>query len=220
MEKKIISLGRYRLTIFLPDCKEGGVIYIPMHGDAQGVWDALIEKRAALVSVEGFDWNRNLSPWPAKAVFGEEDFGGQADVFLNELTGNIIPAAERAMDIKPLWRGMAGYSLAGLFAVYAAYRCSLFSRIASVSGSMWYDGWLEYARNTPPAARISRAYFSVGAKEKKTRNVRMAAVEENTRAMDALMRGMGIESAFELNPGNHFVDMEMRMGKAIEFLTK
>lgn len=150
----------------------------------------------------------------------EADFGGQAEAFLNELAGSIIPAAERTMDIKPLWRGMAGYSLAGLFAVYAAYRCNAFTRVASVSGSMWYDGWLEYAQNAFLPAQTERAYFSVGAREKKTRNARMAAVEDNTRAMDALMRDRGIESIFELNPGNHFVDMEIRMAKAIEFLTK
>lgn len=77
MKKKIIYFGRYRLTILLPDRKADGVIYIPLHGDAQGIWDALIEKHAALVSVEGFDWNKDLSPWPAKAVFGRRISAGR-----------------------------------------------------------------------------------------------------------------------------------------------
>ena len=85
---------------------------------------------------------------------------------------------------------------------------------------MWYDGWLDFARQNPLAAPVDRAYFSVGAKEKKTRNVRMAAVEDCTRAMNDLFSDRGAESLLELNPGNHFVDADLRMAKAIRFLTE
>jgi len=219
MYQRMIGAGKYRLTVFMPDDQPDGIIYIPMHGSAEEAVKLLSDLRAAVVSVEGFDWNRDLSPWPAEAVFGNEDFGGEADAFLGLLTEELIPAAERAMDIEPVWRGIAGYSLAGLFALYAVYKTGLFTRAASVSGSVWFDGWTDFAENTPFAAKVTRAYFSVGAKEKKTRNVRMQPVEENTRRMCELFRSRGAQSIFMLNPGNHFVNADQRLADALRFLS-
>lgn len=220
MNKMQLQAGKYRLTVLRPEEKTDGIIYVPMHGDAEEIIRRLANLRAAVVSVEGFNWNKDLSPWPAKAVFGNEDFGGEADAFLGILTEELIPAAEQATDIEPVWRGIAGYSLAGLFAVYAVYKSSLFTRAASVSGSVWFDGWMRFAEDTPLAAKVTRAYFSVGAKEKKTRNVRMQPVEENTRRMCGLFRSRGAESIFVLNPGNHFVDADQRMADALEYLAE
>lgn len=214
-----MNIGQYSLTVLTPDKPYDGVIYIPSHGNPEEIAGLIPDLRAALVFVSGFDWNRDLSPWPAKAVFGAEDFAGGADAFLEELVG-LIPEIEREAGIRPLWRGIAGYSLAGLFAVYAVYRIGLFTRAASVSGSMWFDGWMEYARSRPFAADMKRAYFSVGAKEKKTRNVRMQPVEENTRAMCGLFEARGAESRFVINPGNHFVDAEKRLADALEYLLR
>jgi len=219
MQKLTRSLGGYALTLLLPDHEPDGAVYLPMHGSPEDIWNLLPQKTAALISVDGFGWNRDLSPWPAPAAFGDEDFGGQADAFLSRLTDELIPFAEKKAGLTPAWRGLAGYSLAGLFSVYAAYRTDFFSRVASVSGSMWYDDWMDYARRSPLAAPLQRAYFSVGAKEKKTRNIRMACVEENTRQMHGLLLSQGIGSRFDLNPGNHFVDADRRMAAAIEYLT-
>ena len=220
IQKRQILCGAHPLTLLLPDGAPEGIIYLPMHENAEGIRDFLPEPRAALVFIGGFDWNRDLSPWPAKAVFGDRDFGGQAAAFLKTLTEEILPAAEETAQFTPRWRGIAGYSLAGLFAVYAAYRCNAFTRVASVSGSTWYDGWLDYAARTPLAAPVDRAYFSVGTKEKKTRNARMATVEDSARAMRNLFAERGAESTFVLNPGNHFVDAEKRLADALAFLMK
>lgn len=210
------------VSVFLPDGPSEGLILLHMECErAAGVWQAVNQPRAALIAVGGLDWNRDLSPWPAKAVFaGEDDFSGQADAFLTALVERILPEAERACGLTPLWRALAGYSLAGLFAVYAAYRCDTFTRIASVSGSMWFDGWMDFAGQTPPPAWVQRAYFSVGAKEKRTRNLRMAPVEDNTRRMQALFESRGAQSRFDLNPGNHFFDVPARMARALAFLSE
>lgn len=215
-----LQAGPYSLTLYRPDGACEGAVYIPMNGDPSEIAALLPGCPSALIFISGFDWNRDLSPWPAKAVFGEEDFAGQAEAFLRMLADELIPAAEQALDIRPEWRGIAGYSLAGLFALYAAYRCSLFTRIASASGSMWYDGWMDFAADTPPAALIARACFSVGAKEKKTRNPRMQPVEENTRAMCALLASRGTDRSFVLHPGNHFTDADKRLAEAIGRLTR
>lgn len=219
MKERKLRLGAYDFTVFEPEGACGGVVYLPMNGGAEEIRRLMTNRQTALIAVSGFDWNRDLSPWPAKAVFGEEDFSGGADAFLDSLT-RLIPEVERTAQLQPVWRGVAGYSLAGLLAVYAVYRCGLFTRAASVSGSMWYDGWLDYARETPFAAAVTHAYFSVGAKEKKTRNVRMASVGDCTRAMNGLFSGRGVKSLFELNPGNHFAEPGRRTARALDCLSE
>ena len=47
-----------------------------------------------------------------------ESCTGGADDYLRHLTTEIIPTAEKELAGVPSWRGIAGYSLAGLFALY------------------------------------------------------------------------------------------------------
>lgn len=171
-----------------------------------------------LIGIEGEDWNRDLSPWPAPKVFrNEDDFAGGADAYLGFLCKTVIPQLERDRPIIKR-RMLMGYSLAGLFAVYSLYRTDAFQAAASVSGSLWYDDFIDFAdANTP--LKIPRAiYFSLGDKECKTRNPRMARVEQCTEKIERIMAANGAETLFERNPGNHFVDAEKRMEKALTWL--
>ena len=125
--------------------------------------------------------SRDLTPWPAERVFKRgEDFGGKADDYLALLTEKIIPHTEEALSLQPRFRALAGVSLAGLFSVYAVYRTDLFDRIASISGSLWYDDFLAFMRAHRPSGRLKRVYFSLGDRERKTGNCRMARVEDCT----------------------------------------
>lgn len=183
------------------------MVYLPLAPQqAEELQGLLPHPRPTLVALHGLDWNGALSPWPAKKVFkGGEDFAGGADAWLEELTQLIIPAVE----VKPAQRRiLAGYSLGGLFAVYAALHTPVFHRVASVSGSMWYDGFVDYALARTCLAE--KVYLSLGDREKLTRNPRMARVEDCTRAI-AQHLGCGVE----MNPGGHFQDELPRMAKAI-----
>ena len=51
-----------------------------------------------------------------------EPYTGGADDYLQLLTKEIIPTAEKEVGGVPRWRGIAGHSLAGLFALYSIYR--------------------------------------------------------------------------------------------------
>ena len=116
-----------------------------------------------LVTISGLHWNQELSPWPIETVVSKNDnFAGMADQWLPLFTGEVLPQVEQLLDAPPAWRCLAGYSLAGLFAVWTAYQCDLFTRILSASGSMWYPGWLEYAHEHQLAAPLQGAYLSVG----------------------------------------------------------
>ena len=50
------------------------------------------------------------------------------------------PWATERIHGKASFIGIAGYSLAGLFALYALYKTDAFTRVASMSGSLWFPG--------------------------------------------------------------------------------
>ena len=201
-------IGTRRITRFCSDVA-APVVYV--HGSAGGIREC----GWTVVAVEGIDWNRDLTPWPAKAVFrGQPDFGGGAEAYLRELTEEIIPTAEA--DLKPSARAIAGYSLAGLFAVYAALETKMFDAAASVSGSMWYPGFEEHVRQKESVPRL--AYFSVGDREKLGRNAAFHSIEDCTQQICDVLAVRGARTVFELNPGGHFDNPDGRVQKAFDWM--
>lgn len=185
------------------------VVYLPLEPDKAAELQAMLPApRPTLVALHDLEWNDVLSPWPAEGVFRGGDFAGGAEAFLRELVEDVLPAVEKA---PPRYRALAGYSLGGLFAVYAALNTDCFDAVASVSGSLWYDGFVDYALARRCQAR--RVYLSLGDREKHTRNARMARVEDCTRAV-AQHLGCGVE----MNPGGHFQDELPRMARAMAAL--
>jgi len=172
-----------------------------------------------LVTISQLHWDEELSPWPAPSIVSKDDhFTGEADVLLRVLTEEIVPQAEAQLKYQPTFRILSGYSMAGLFALYAAYRTPLFSHIMSASGSFWFPDFLTFAENHAPSPTIQRAYFSIGDKESKTRNPYMQKTEANTRRLATLLQTKGVETCFELNAGNHFKETTLRQAKGIHWL--
>ena len=117
-------------------------------------------------------------PWDCPAVFPKGDpFTGGADAYIHQLTEQILPEAERRIGSEPVWRGIAGYSLAGLFAIYTLYHTDLFSRAASMSGSLWFPGFSEYMESHSLAVRPDCIYLSP--RKKRAQNKKSS--HENSR---------------------------------------
>ena len=172
-----------------------------------------------LVTISGLHWNQELSPWPVETVVSKNDrFTGGALDLLPLLTGEVVPEVEQLLDEPPAWRCLAGYSLAGLFAVWAAHHTDLFTRILSASGSMWYPGWLEYARERQFAGPVQGIYLSVGEQESTSRNAVLQTVGERTQALAVMLAERGMNVKFEFNPGNHFKNPPLRVVKGIKWL--
>ncbi|KAF5051232.1 putative esterase [anaerobic digester metagenome] len=221
MNQQIIEIGKRHVTVMAdPKAKSGPIIYLHMAGaELSDLAVKQAAEPAVLVAIDAVDWNRELTPWPAKRAFrGGEYFGGGADAYLAELTDTIVPAVEAALGISPTVRGLAGYSLAGLFALYAGYRSSLFTRIASISGSLWYDDFLEFCLNNHPPVVLQRVYFSLGDREKIARNPRMARVEDHTIKIEQRLQSLGAETIFEKNPGNHFDNARDRIARGLSWV--
>ena len=158
-----------------------------------------------LVAISDLDWNHDMVPWDSPPAFkNAQPCTGGADDYLWLLAEEIIPAAEKEITGVPRWRGIAGYSLAGLFALYSIYQTDLFSRVGSMSGSLWFPGMKEYIFSHEPKSRPEHMYFSLGDKESKTRNPVLKSVRQNTEEIHAFYQGKGIDTVFQLNPGNHY----------------
>ena len=203
MEMQELKFGHRRVCLYRL-CKDSvPLVYsIDYHENGQLLLEACKQVDCSgfnLVTISGLHWNQELSPWPVETVVSKDDrFTGGAPELLPLLTGDIVPQVERLLDAPPTCRCLAGYSLAGLFAVWTAYQTDLFTRIL--------------------AAPLQGVYLSVGEQESTARNAVLQTVGESTQAVAALMAERGILSKFELNPGNHFKNPPLRVVKGIKWL--
>ena len=160
-----------------------------------------------LVACQVDDWNRDLSPWEAPPVFSKEGFGGKAEKTLQDLKESVLSQYGQA-DRKFI----GGDSLAGLFALWAAYREDSFEGVAAASPSVWFPGFLSMAEKETLKAK--RVYLSLGDKEEKTKNPVMATVGDSIRRLHQIYEDAGgVKSGLEWNEGNHFREPELRMAK-------
>ncbi len=214
--EKTLRVGGKTIRLTLPESAPETIIYLHGGEEESPAIAAVAAAGAAIAVIADVDWDAELSPWPAPRAFARgEDFSGRAGEYLGTLTEEIIPAVEAELPAPPRHRAIAGYSLAGLFAVYAGWSCAAFDRIASMSGSLWYDGFLDWLRTQPPVRLPERCYLSLGDREGAARNPRLAAVEPCTRALLELLRERGVEATFEMHPGGHFRDVPMRVERGL-----
>ena len=169
----------------------------------------------AAVPVE--NWNDALSPWKSPAVWGKQGFGGNAADTLRFLTERGIPTLKQQFrlpeNVKII---LGGYSLAGLFALWASTQTKLFYGIAAASPSVWFLGWMEFEQRHPIQAQ--RVYLSLGDREERTRNAVMAVVGDNIRTLHSQLTECSIDCTLEWNSGGHFKDADMRTAKAFRWM--
>lgn len=156
------------------------------------------------------DWNNDLTPWCAPPAIGKEPFGAGARETLQRIASLVLKLRQELRLNDDLKIIIGGYSLAGLFALWAAYQKDYYG-VNAASPSVWYPGWLEYA--TEKTIKVSHVYLSLGKKEEKTRNKIMATVGDNMRLYYDHLIQKKVDTTLEWNPGNHFVDADLRTAK-------
>lgn len=172
----------------------------------------------SIVVIDEVDWNDDLTPWAAKEVFKKaKPFGGKAPLFLDKLTCEIIPEAEKRLGIEEAERTILGVSLSGLFAIWSMFETDAFTNIISISGSLWYDGFVDWMRENEPSPYIRKVCVLLGEKEKNAKDKRMATVEERTiAAANILKEKTDASITFELVEGTHFSPIMPRLERAFE----
>ena len=171
----------------------------------------------SIVVIEDVNWNDDLTPWPAVGVFKKaKPFGGKAAAFLNKLTHEIIPETERDLGIEDAERTLLGVSLSGLFAVWTAFNTDAFTNIISISGSLWYDGFVDWMKEQTPSPQLKKICMLLGEKEKNAKEKRMSTVEERSLAAADILKGKSQATVtFELVEGTHFSPVLPRMERAM-----
>ena len=107
---------------------------------------------------------------------------------------------------------LGGYSLAGLFALWAVYRTDVFSAAAAASPSVWFPGFTAFMRENKIGC--GAVCLSLGDREEKARNPVTATVGDRIRTAYALLKEQNIRCTLEWNEGNHFKDADLRTAKA------
>ena len=171
-----------------------------------------IEKRTSkefrFIATKVENWNDDLSPWKAPAVFKTEDFCGGASKTLENI---IALCADRNRKYY-----IGGYSLAGLFALWAACQTDIFSGVAAASPSVWFPGFIDYMKTYK--MKSQNVYLSLGDREEKTRNPVMAQIGNCIKEEYRCLLENGINCILEWNKGNHFKEADIRTAKAFAWI--
>lgn len=240
VRERVVEAGGHRVVCLdHGDCDSGDavtVLYAHMEAEHAHAVYALLPRgvRPVLAAITDAEWTRDLSPWPAPGLTAHSaPFAGGAAAHLAALASTVVPAVEAQLALRPAHRGLLGYSLDGLFALYAATRSPLFNLCASVSGSLWYDGFVDdleqrllhpcpdssSSANSKTTMALHAAYLSLGRREQRNaRNARMRTVGAATERAHALLAAAGVRTVFELNPGSHYDDVPARIAHAIIWL--
>ena len=169
----------------------------------------------AVVYVPSDQWNNYLTPWPEPPEEkGFDPFGGKADEFLGILKDEIVPEVEKSQGAKSPTRYLVGVSLSGLFTLWQWMRCDLFDSIASLSGSFWYAGFMDWFDSIPVPQKKGRAYFLLGVDEPHAKIQAYRSVGANTESVVSRLKGAGLDVVLNWVSGNHFSDPEGRLRKA------
>ena len=132
----------------------------------EGYLDKWIDQAAedygtTIVVITGMDWENVFSPWPAKGVpAGSPDFKGESGEFLDKLQNDVIPKIESKIGCHATpERSLIGISMSGLFALWQWLLCDTFTNIASLSGSFWYDGFIDWFEKQQISDKSGQAFI-------------------------------------------------------------
>ena len=224
-----------------------GAPVVYLLGDVADHSPVQVPEGVSLVNIGVDLWEENFSPWCAPRVFAKgPNFGDGAQKTLDILINQVVLWAESDLTEPPAYRALVGYSLAGLFSLWAGVSPQLsdaaapqvargvargsqldapattFQRIGAVSGSFWFPDLRDYVDQqlSGGVVGLTHAYLSLGDREARTPNPQIMHVRENAELLASKLQNAGITSTFELNRGNHFQNVEGRMQKALNWLVK
>lgn len=160
-----------------------------------------------IVAIHPINRLDEYTPWPREALDPKfPPFGGLGDEYLSFLTETIKPYIDNKYNTipDPSSTGILGFSLGGLISVYAAYTKKEFGIIGSLSGSFWYDGWLDYLEAKTAWNPNLKIYLSSGRNEGLNKdNRRKKAAEATIATAMSLSKLVGHEIQIRWDDGGH-----------------
>ncbi len=189
-------------------------------------------KEAIIVGIDTQNPERDYTPWEAEALSSKSrPFTGKADHFLYILETQIKTFIDKnyrtKRDIEDT--SIAGYSLAGLTAIYALYTTGFALTYASISGSLWFPKWDDFIKKhhlrQMSEDGVIRVYVSLGKTETnasdKLKSKVDARTQETVKILKEQVASLGQDESdifFEYNEGGHWADIPERTAKGLAHL--
>lgn len=171
-----------------------------------------------LATIELEDWMLDLMPWPDGNISRDPEAGKHGQDTLQYILLSLIPELQQRFGPLPFIFG--GYSLGGLFALWASTQTDSFKAIAAASPSVWIKDWIPFARKHVPMA--DAVYLSLGDREEHVKNQAIARVGDNLRTQYTLLQEQLEPQHCTLvwEEGGHFNDNEGRLARAFVWCIK
>ena len=173
---------------------------------------ALSGKPFLLATIELEDWTIDLMPWWDGNISRDPEAGKHGQETLDYILNDLLPELELRYGALSVILG--GYSLGGLFALWASCQTDRFRAVAAASPSVWIHGWLPFAKKHVPMA--DAVYLSLGDREEHVKNQAIARVGDNLRVQYELLQNqLGPDRCTLVwEEGNHFNDNAGRLARA------
>ena len=178
--------------------------------------EALAPKPFLLATIELEDWTIDLMPWWDGNISRDPEAGKHGQETLDFILNDLLPELESRYGALPVILG--GYSLGGLFALWASCQTARFRGVAAASPSVWIHGWLPFAKKHVPMA--DAIYLSLGDREEHVKNQAIARVGDNLRAYYELLQAQSRRCTLVWEEGNHFNDNAGRLARAFAWCLK
>ena len=108
------------LSIHTQMSSVAGAPIVYLLGDVADNSPIQVPEGVSLVNIGVDLWEENFSPWCAPRVFAKgPNFGDGAQKTLDTLINQVVPWTESELTEPPAYRALVGYSLAGLFSLWA-----------------------------------------------------------------------------------------------------
>lgn len=165
-----------------------------------------------LATIELEDWIIDLMPWPDGNISREPEGGKHGQDTLEYVLESLIPELQKRYGPLPVMIG--GYSLGGLFALWASAQSDRFKAVAAASPSVWIKDWIPFAKKHAPMA--DAVYLSLGNQEEHVKNQAIARVGNCLRTQHSLLQEqIGANNCTLVwEQGGHFNDNEGRLARA------
>lgn len=224
----MVNSNLFQLKIW-SECESGPILFFLSGEPMKELTEGIIEKlKEFYENREGFpftlveviipDWDRYLTPWKVEECLKNRDFQGEGRTLLQEIEQKLISELKEKYPNSPHIY-IAGYSLAGLFSLWAMNESTMIDGAVSCSGSFWYPEWNSYAKQAFQSKK-EKVFLSLGKKEPKTKHPIMKKVGENTLELyEKLTTEENVKhTEFIWREGGHFTEVEERMVQGIQWI--
>ena len=178
-----------------------------------------IKKDYIILSFQVNDWDNELSPWESKGIRNEY-FKGDGSKTLYYIINDFLPYFENKFPIiknKP--KIIGGYSLSGLFSLYAFYSTNIFIGVGGFSPSLWFENWNEFIHKNEIKNNGSYVYLSLGDIEEKNNEGDLSIGCKVRDFYEIISKDLNVkECIYEINEGDHFDNVEYRIAKGFAWL--